>query len=182
LPSLIGAGAKFAHRLGPRSRGPAQQPSGQRGIRRLTSSSETLTPTKSGKIRSVPLVDQAARALDALSKRERWTGEEDRIFVNDVGEQIEDSALRRRFYQALDRAGLPRIRFHDLRHTFGTIAVQAFPLTDVKAFMGHGHPDDDDLRPPRAPARRGRPAHAAARRPNSGCTRVHVGCTDHPNG
>jgi hypothetical protein len=29
------------------------------------------------------------------------------------------------------------IRFHDLRHTFGTIAVQAFPLTDVKAFMGH---------------------------------------------
>ena len=94
-------------------------------------------PTKSGKVRSVPLVDQAARALDALSKRERWTGDEDRIFVNDVGDHIEDSALRRRFYQALDRAGLPHIRFHDLRHTFGTIAVQAFPLTDVKAFMGH---------------------------------------------
>jgi Phage integrase family len=29
------------------------------------------------------------------------------------------------------------MRFHDLRHTFGTIAVQAFALTDVKAFMGH---------------------------------------------
>ncbi|HET6570928.1 MAG TPA: tyrosine-type recombinase/integrase [Solirubrobacterales bacterium] len=25
----------------------------------------------------------------------------------------------------------------DLRHTFGTLAVQAFPLTDVKAYMGH---------------------------------------------
>jgi integrase len=94
-------------------------------------------PTKSGKVRSVPLVDQAARALDELSRRERWTSDEDRVFVNDVGEHIEDSALRRRFYQALDRAGLPHIRFHDLRHTFGTIAVQAFPLTDVKAFMGH---------------------------------------------
>ena len=33
--------------------------------------------------------------------------------------------------------GLKRIRFHDLRHTFGTIAVQAFPLSDVKAYMGH---------------------------------------------
>jgi len=26
---------------------------------------------------------------------------------------------------------------HDLRHTFGTLAVRVFPLTDVKAFMGH---------------------------------------------
>ena len=34
-------------------------------------------------------------------------------------------------------ADLPRIRFHDLRHTFGTQAVQAFALTDVKAYMGH---------------------------------------------
>jgi hypothetical protein len=32
---------------------------------------------------------------------------------------------------------LPRLRLHDLRHTFGTLAVQAFPLTDVKAYMGH---------------------------------------------
>ena len=59
-------------------------------------------PTKSGKVRSVPLVDQAARALDQLSKRERWTSDEDRVFVNDVGDHIEDSALRRRFYAALD--------------------------------------------------------------------------------
>jgi integrase len=29
------------------------------------------------------------------------------------------------------------MRSHDLRHTFGTIAVQASPLSDVKAFMGH---------------------------------------------
>jgi integrase len=27
--------------------------------------------------------------------------------------------------------------FHDLRHTFGTLAVHAFPLRDVKAMMGH---------------------------------------------
>jgi len=96
-----------------------------------------IGPTKSGKVRSVPLVDQAARALDGLSRRERWTGEEDLVFVNAVGGAIEESAMRRRFYAALKRAGLEHIRFHDLRHTFGTIAVQAFPLTDVKAFMGH---------------------------------------------
>ena len=27
--------------------------------------------------------------------------------------------------------------FHDLRHTFGTLAAQVWPLHDVQAFMGH---------------------------------------------
>ncbi len=92
---------------------------------------------KSGKVRSVPLSDQPARALDALSRREEWTGENDLVFVSPTGGVIDESALRRRFYKALKAAGLPHMRFHDLRHTFGTLAVQIFPLTDVKAFMGH---------------------------------------------
>ena len=96
-----------------------------------------IGPTKSGKVRSVPLVDQAARALDRLSHREHFTDDEDLVFTNDVGDAFEESAMRRRFYLALKRAGIEHIRFHDLRHTFGTIAVQAFTLTDVRAFMGH---------------------------------------------
>lgn len=27
--------------------------------------------------------------------------------------------------------------FHDLRHSFGTLAVQVWPITDVQFFMGH---------------------------------------------
>jgi integrase len=92
---------------------------------------------KSGRVRSVPMIDQVAVALDQLSRRDGWTGEEDLVFVNPSGEHIEDSALRRRFYAALKAAGLKHIRFHDLRHSFGTLAVQVFPLTDVKAYMGH---------------------------------------------
>jgi integrase len=92
---------------------------------------------KSGRVRSVPMIDQVAAALDQLSRRNGWTGEEGLVFVNSTGEHIEDSALRRRFYAALKAAGLKHIRFHDLRHSFGTLAVQVFPLTDVKAYMGH---------------------------------------------
>lgn len=92
---------------------------------------------KSGRVRSVPLIDQVARALDELSRREWFTGEQDLVFCNHVGEHFDDSALRRRFYAARSAAGLKRIRFHDLRHTFGTLAVQVFPLSDVKAYMGH---------------------------------------------
>jgi integrase len=92
---------------------------------------------KSGRVRSVPIIDQVARALDELSRREHFTGDEDLVFCNQVGEHFEDSALRRRFYAAREAAGLKPIRFHDLRHTFGPLAVQVFPLSDVKAYMGH---------------------------------------------
>jgi len=92
---------------------------------------------KSGRVRSVPMIDQVALVLDGLSRRELFIGDDDLVFCNDVGEHFDDSALRRRFYAARMRAGLKRIRFHDLRHTFGTLAVQVFPLSDVKAYMGH---------------------------------------------
>jgi integrase len=94
-------------------------------------------PPKSGRVRSVPLIDQAARALDGLSRREFFTGDDDYVFVDVFGGPIDDRQLRERFYAALDVAGLKRLRLHDLRHTFGTLAVQAFPLSDVKAYMGH---------------------------------------------
>jgi len=82
-------------------------------------------------------MDDVARALDGLSRRAHFTGSDDLVFPNTVGRPLDDSKLRRRFYRALDRAGLKRIRFHDLRHSFGTLAVQVFPLSDVRAYMGH---------------------------------------------
>ena len=101
-------------------------------------------PPKSGRVRSVPLIDQALEPLDRLSRREHFTEPDDLVFVGPTGGYVDGSALRKRFYAALERAGLGElrakpepIRFHDLRHTFGTLAVQAFPLSDVKAYMGH---------------------------------------------
>jgi integrase len=96
-------------------------------------------PPKSGRVRSVPLVDQAARALDRVSRREAFVGDDDLVFINEHGKYFEESAMRRRFYKAVKAAGLAHIRFHDLRHTFGTLAVRAFPLTDVMAYLGHSN-------------------------------------------
>jgi integrase len=92
---------------------------------------------KSGKVRSVPLVDQAARALDRLSRRDHFTDDDDLVFPGMTGGVFDDSAMRRRFKAALAAAALKPARFHDLRHSFGTLAVQAFPLSDVQAYMGH---------------------------------------------
>ena len=103
-----------------------------------------LCVPKSGKVRSVPLIDQAATALDALSRRDHLTEPEDLVFVSPTGGYLHDGDTRRQFYAALEVANLghkregPRqMTFHDLRHTFGTLAVQAWPLSDVQAYMGH---------------------------------------------
>lgn len=93
--------------------------------------------TKSGRIRSVPLSSQAAKSLDGLSRRSGFTEPDDLVFPNETGQPIDDSKLRRRFHASLDRAGLPRVRLHDLRHTFGTLTAAAFPIADVKEMLGH---------------------------------------------
>jgi integrase len=92
---------------------------------------------KSGKVRSMPLADRPGEVLDGLSRREHWTSAEDFVFVHALGGPVDGGHLRERFHEAHERAGLKYLRFHDLRHTFGTLAVRVFPLTDVKAYMGH---------------------------------------------
>src|SRR3954452_22822722 len=49
----------------------------------------------------------------------------------------EFSALRRRYDQALRRAGLRPLRFHDLRHTFGTRTIARADIRRVQEWMGH---------------------------------------------
>jgi integrase len=87
---------------------------------------------KSSYVRSVPMADQVAAALDGLSRRERWVGPDDFVFATELGRVNDDGKIRRRFYAALERAGLGHLRtkeepfvFHDLRHTFGTLAVRS---------------------------------------------------------
>ena len=50
---------------------------------------------------------------------------------------IDGSALRRRYIADLDRAGLRFLRFHDLRHTFGSLAINSASIVQVQAWMGH---------------------------------------------
>jgi integrase len=94
---------------------------------------------KSGKVRSVPLVEELVGPLDRLSQREHFTSEDDLVFCSPLGKHLDGWTLRRRYEAALKKAELRRVRFHDLRHCFGSTAVRAFPLSDVQAMLGHAH-------------------------------------------
>ena len=96
-----------------------------------------LTTPKSGKVRTVPLAPNVAVALRRLQGRERFLCEDDLVFVGALGSYMDGSALRRRYKAALDRAGLRRLRFHDLRHTFGTRMIAKVDIRRVQEWMGH---------------------------------------------
>jgi hypothetical protein len=56
-------------------------------------------------------------ALARLKQREYFTRDDDLVFCTAVGGFLDDMWLRRRYYRAIEGAGLRRIRFDDLRHT-----------------------------------------------------------------
>lgn len=61
------------------------------------------------------------------------------MFTNEVGRCLDASNLvKYRFYALLSRAGLPRIRFHDLRHTAATLLLlQGVNVKVVSELLGH---------------------------------------------
>ncbi len=87
------------------------------------------------------MVRQVAEALARLSQRELCTGREDWVFTGGGGGHLDGSAVRRRFKQAVSRAGVPERRFHDLRHTFGSLAINRASIIQVQAWMGHADID-----------------------------------------
>lgn len=96
-----------------------------------------LTTPKSGKVRAVPLAPDVATALAQLGSREHFVGDDDLVFTGETGGYVDGSALRRRYKLALERAGLRRLRFHDLRHTFGTRMIAKADIRRVQEWMGH---------------------------------------------
>jgi integrase len=104
---------------------------------RASYSNGGLTTPKSGKVRSVPMAPDVAEVLAKLGQREHLTGDDDLVFVGELGGYLDASALRRRYAAALKRAGLRQLRFHDLRHTFGTRMIGKADIRRVQEWMGH---------------------------------------------
>jgi integrase len=102
------------------------------------------------------MIPQAAATLEALTRRKfdpddgsapaMYVGPRDFVFPSFGGDLADIEPTRTAFYRALSAVDLgylrdqkPPIRFHDLRHTFGTLAVRKSPLSDVQRWMRHAH-------------------------------------------
>ena len=93
-----------------------------------------LVLTKSMRPRTVPLSDKAVAVLVAGTRDHRASPY---VFINSAtGERYR--TIQRAFRTVCRRAGLEDLRFHDLRHTFASWAVQSgvdlYPLSRI---LGH---------------------------------------------
>src|SRR3954451_6608421 len=85
------------------------------------------------------MAPKVAETLARLSQREFWAGDDDLVFVGITGSYLDGSALSKRYRAALQRAALRPLRFHDLRHTFGTRVIGVGDLRRVQEWMGHAN-------------------------------------------
>jgi integrase len=120
----------------------------QASLQRTRDGYQFVQPKTSGSRRQVLLTDTAIDALtrhqisqtaERLLKGELWDNKDDLIFTNLTGGPLDSTnILRHCFRPLLEKAGLPPIRFHDLRHTAATLLLgQGVHPKIVSEMLGH---------------------------------------------
>jgi integrase len=97
------------------------------------------TPKSATSSRAVPMADRVGGALDRLFQASAYQADDDLVFGHpQTGRPLDRSQVSKRFKRSLERAGVREVRFHDLRHTFGTrMASAGVPIRTLQAWMGH---------------------------------------------
>jgi len=97
----------------------------------------TLTETKNGETRSIPLVGEAFRLLTERAKVRSLT--DDRIFPpTGRAKKAHCLDLRQPWEKALATAGITDFHWHDLRHTAASyMAMSGVSLVEISKMLGH---------------------------------------------
>ncbi|WP_287153172.1 site-specific integrase [Candidatus Solincola tengchongensis] len=90
--------------------------------------------------RTVPIPQGLLPILEARHRRMGFPPPSSPVFPEEGKSKDRRNLIAREFEPALERAGLPRIRFHDLRHTFASLAIEGgVDLKSLQAVMGHAN-------------------------------------------
>ena len=73
-----------------------------------------------------------------LTTKEERKIESDYVFCSPTGGILEPGSQRKRLQRLLESCGMEKIRFHDLRHTFATLALQnGVDVKTLSGLLGH---------------------------------------------
>ncbi len=91
-----------------------------------------LCSPKSNRERYIPIDNDV---YEVLHKRKKNTGY---VFLDRDGKVFDDQRLERRLTNACKKAGLRKIGWHTLRHTFAShLVMRGVPINAVQMLMGH---------------------------------------------
>jgi len=99
-----------------------------------------------GKVVEAPLktknsyrtISLGADAVEILKEQRKKCGRSPYVFPSLTGGPISPDSVLQMLHRVLKRAGLPKVRFHDLRHTFATVALQnGVDIKTVSGMLGH---------------------------------------------
>jgi integrase len=117
-------------------------------LQRVNGKLTTVEPKSVTSTRPITLPAIAVSAIAAHLKRRdedrqlagrAWT-ETGYLFTTTVGTPIDPRAVIRRFHTIPKANSLPRLRFHDLRHSVATLLLaQDVPAKYIAELLGHSH-------------------------------------------
>ena len=100
-------------------------------------------------LRTIPLTNYLASVLQNYKKNQRRYMKRlgsnvmvlsDLVFTNDSGDYLDESNARKKYAMLLQKAGIPYIKFHALRHTFATRILEANVHPKVaQELLGHSN-------------------------------------------
>ena len=108
-------------------------------VKRTYNHGRFYDPKSKASRRKIDLAPQLIKALKEWRLASRFNVENDLVFPNPEGKpQNHTRMLRKSFHPTLIRAELPRMRFHDLRHTYASMLIeQGENIKYVQAQLGH---------------------------------------------
>ena len=106
-----------------------------------------LVPTKTGRGRIVTVADAVMDMLreeKAWQEHNRelagsvWQNDWNLVFTNEIGGHLCHFTVYKRFKDIVKEIGLPKERFHDLRHSFAVVSLESGDdIKTVQANLGH---------------------------------------------
>jgi integrase len=118
----------------------------KKALQRVDGKLRFVEPKSKTSKRPIPLTQLAVTSLRAHRVRQleerllagsRWE-EQNLVFPNTEGKPFDEGNMVKAFHKALQRAGLPKIRFHELRHTCASLLLsQGVPMKVVQELLGH---------------------------------------------
>ena len=106
-------------------------------VRRSKNGLEVSTPKTQASIRTISISDECLRLLKGLRSRQPVGTK--LMFPSPVsGTYYDPKTITHRLHRIQKRAGVPQIRFHDLRHSFATLSIeQGMDIKTISHMLGH---------------------------------------------